>query len=171
MNKCIDINCLFKVQYGLYIVSSTLDNKLNGQIATTVMQITNCPIKFSICLSKNTLTHEMISKSKVFAASVLSQNAPMAFIGKFGFKSGRELDKYKNTKFEQNITGCPLTLDYSLAVLEGKVSQTLDLNTHTIFVGDLLSAKRIATGTAMTYEYYYTVIKGKSPENAPTYVK
>ena len=165
----IDINALFKIQYGMYIVSSKLGAKLNGQIATTVMQVTHEPIQISVCLSKNTLTHEMIQTSRVFGISVLSQTTPMTFIGKFGYKCGRNFDKCTGVCCEQNITGCPLILDNSLVVLESKVSKTLDVGTHTIFVGNLLYAKQIQDGTAMSYEYYHTVLKGKAPANAPTY--
>ncbi len=167
----IDEVALFKIQYGLYVVTSKADDKLNGQIATTVMQVTDTPIKVMVGLSKNTLTHDMVQDSNAFGVSVLAQDAPMTFIGKFGYKSGRKSDKFSDTNFEENITGVPLVLDHAVMVLEANVIQTLDIETHTLFVGELQSNRMVQGGEAMTYEYYHTVLRGKSPENAPTYIK
>ncbi len=167
----IDTDTLFKIQYGMYIVTSKLNDKLNGQIATTVMQVSNDPIQLSVCLSNQTYTHEMVQQSKVFGVSILNQNTPMTFIGKFGYKSGRNTDKCAEVDYEQNLTGAPLIVNHALVVLECNVVKKLNLDTHTIFVGNLLSAKKIQDGIAMTYEYYHTELKGKAPETAPTYVK
>jgi len=172
MNELVDENALFKVQYGLYIVTAADGKKLNGQIATTVMQVTYDPVvKISVCLSKNTLTHEMIAKTKKLGVTVLEQATPMDFIGKFGFKSGREVEKFTDVKFEKGVTKVPLVLDHGLVIMEGEVEKSFDIGSHTIFVAELKSCRAIAKGPAMTYEYYYTVMRGRSPENAPTYIK
>jgi ferric-chelate reductase [NAD(P)H] len=162
---------LFKLTYGMYVVTAELNGKLNGQIATTVMQVTNDPIKISVCLSKTTLTHEMVLATKNFGVSILSQETPMTFIGHFGFRCGRDCDKCAGINFIQKITKCPLITDYSLAAFEVSVETMLDIGTHTIFVGPLLSTTDIQDGIPLTYDYYHRVIKGKSPANAPTYVK
>lgn len=171
MTYAIDENALFKIQYGMYLVSSKTDDKQNAQIATTVMQITNTPNKFVVGLSNTTLTHSLVKESGVFGVTVLEQNTPMTFIGRFGFKSGRDIDKLEGIDYETNQTGVPLILDHGLMVLEAKVIQTLDVGTHTLFVGELVSNRSVKEGAAMTYEYYHSVIRGKSPENAPTHVK
>jgi flavin reductase (DIM6/NTAB) family NADH-FMN oxidoreductase RutF len=171
MQQQIDAQALFKIQYGMYIITSKLGDKLNGQIATTLTQVTSDPIQIAVTLSKKTLTHEIIMHSKVFGASVLSQDAPMAFIGRFGYRCGRDFAKCDGISYEQNITGVPMVLEHALVVLEAQVTNAVDVGTHTIFIGNLLSNKKIKDDTAMTYEYYHTVIKGKSPENAPTYIK
>ncbi len=167
----IDEFALFKIQYGLYIVTSKVDSKLNGQIATTVMQVTDTPIKIMVGLSKNTLTHSMVKESGVFGVTELTQDTPMTFIGEFGYKSGRDVDKFVDTNYEQNMTGVPLVLDNAVMVLEAKVIQSLDIKTHTLFVGELQSNRMVQNGEAMTYEYYHTVLRGISPENAPTHIK
>ncbi|MCK4870995.1 MAG: flavin reductase [Gammaproteobacteria bacterium] len=167
----MDEQALFKIQYGMYIVSSKNEEAINGQIATTVMQVTNDPIKIAICLSKNTYTHEMVKQSQVFGVSVLAQDTPMTFIGRFGFKSGREFEKCKDISYETNITGVPLFLEHTVMILEAKVLSSMDIGTHTIYVGELLSSKQLNNNKAMTYEYYHTVFRGKSPENAPTHIK
>jgi len=170
MALTIDQTCLHKIQYGMYVISTKFDNKLNGQIATTLFQVTNSPIKIAICLSKKTFTHELILKSNIFSASILEQETPMKFIGSFGFRCGKDCDKFCNINFATDLTGCPLILDHSLVIMESEVIQQLDVGTHTLFIGVVKSAKKIKDGIAMTYEYYHNVIKGKSPENAPTYI-
>jgi|SRR3989339_913214 len=165
----IDLDSLFKIQYGMYIVTSRDGNKLNGQIATTVMQVTCDPIKIMTCLSRNTLTHEMVVKSKIFGISVLNENTPMKFIGHFGYRSGRDFNKFENIAYEMGPTGAPLVTENVITVLDAKVIDIFDVKTHTIFIGQVESSKNLKEGVAMTYEFYHTDLKGKSPENAPTY--
>ena len=153
----------------MYIVTSKKADKINGQTATVVSQVANAPIQIMLCISKKTLTHEFIKDSGLVGVSVLTQTAPMKVIGHFGFRSGRDFDKFAEIDFKTWKTGCPLVFDNALAVMEGKVIMQKALKTHTIFVANLISAKNIRKGTAMTYEYYQTVLKGKASENAPTY--
>ncbi len=86
----MNIKALFKLGYGVYIVTSKKDNRINGQIANTVFQVTSDPPTIAVSINKNNLTHELIKASKVFAASVLCEETPLTFIGRFGFKSGRD---------------------------------------------------------------------------------
>lgn len=165
----IDFTALQKIQYGVYVITTKSGGKCNGQIATTVFQITTQPVKIALCLSKDTYTHDLITKSKVLGISVLAQNTPMKFIGKFGFQSGRSCDKFKDVEFKTGPLGCPLVTTNSLAILEGEIIQTLDVDTHTLFVAKIKLSECIKNGEVLTYEYYHNVIKGKSPKNAPTY--
>lgn len=167
----IDATSLHKIQYGVYVITTAFAGKINGQIATTLFQVTNTPIKVALCLSNNTYTYELLKQSGVFAASILDQSTPMKFIGNFGFRCGRDFDKFCDVKYREGLTGCPLVTEHTLVTLEASVIQTLDVGTHTLFVGELKSAEKINEGVALTYEYYHTVVKGKSPENAPTYIK
>ena len=169
-NNSIDCAALLKLQYGVYIVTTKAGEKCNGQIATTVFQVTANPAKIAVCLSKNTYTHELMLQSKVVGVSILEQNTSLKFIGQFGFKCGRNCDKFSAVEHKIGALGCPLVITDSLVVIEGEVLQTLDIGTHTLFVAEVKSAEKIKDGIALTYEYYHNVIKGKSPENAPTYV-
>ncbi len=157
------------LSYGLYIVTSIADDRFNGQIVNTVLQVTAEPPRVAVIINKNNLTHEFISKSKVFGASVLDTSTPMTFIGLFGFKSGRNVDKLSQTKFIQGATGAPLVTEHSLGVLEARVFDEVDVGTHTLFVGDVVSGEMLRTGEPLTYLYYHKHLKGKSPKNAPTY--
>lgn len=165
----IDLNVLYKIQYGLYIITTQSCEKCSGQIATTVFQVTPDPIKIALCLCKSTYTHELINQSKIFGISILQQETPQRFIGQFGFRCGRNYDKFSGVEVKTGELGSPLVLTNSLAIMEASLLQTLDIGTHTLFVGEVKSAEKIKDGTALTYEYYHNVIKGKSPENAPTY--
>lgn len=165
-----DLESLYKIQYGMYIITTTFRDVLNGQIVTDVFQVSSNPIRFAVCVSKDTYTHELICKSRVVGVSVLSELAPTQFIGNFGYRCGRVRDKFCEVSYRTKTNGCPLVTDYALVIMEGVVWQTLDIGTHTLFVVDLQSVERVSDGVAMTYEYYHKVRKGKSTANAPTFV-
>ena len=86
---------LHKISYGLYIICSKKDKKINGQIANAVFQVTSDPPTVAVSINKKNLTHEFIESSKVFTMSILCEKAPMTYIGTFGYKSGRDIDKFK----------------------------------------------------------------------------
>jgi len=165
----MDPTTLHKISYGLYVVCSTNGQKNNGQIANALIQITSKPQTIAISINKQNLTHEYIKKSKLFTLSILSEETPLKFIGKFGFKSGRDLDKFTNTKVTMSKTNVPIVLDYSLAYIEAKTINSLDVGTHTIFIGNVTDADNLSKGKPMTYEYYHKVKGGYSPKTAPTY--
>lgn len=164
---------LYKISYGLYVVTSKKGKKLNGQIANTAIQVTSDPVQVAVVINKNNLTHEFIKNSKVFAVSVLSKITPMTFIGQFGFKSGKDTaNKFENVEYKIGKTGAPIVLDNSIAYLEAELVNSLDVGTHTIFVGKVVDAEVIDDNEEpMTYAYYHEVKKGKSPKNAPTYME
>jgi rubredoxin len=117
------------------------------------------------------LTHEFIKESKVFTASVLCQDTPLSFIGRFGFKSGRDIDKFEGINYRIGETKAPVVIDNAVAYLEAKVTQEVDVGTHTIFIGELVDADVIAEKACMTYDYYHKVKRGTTPKAAPSYVE
>jgi len=165
----MDNSAFFKMSYGLYIVSAVSDNRMNGQIANTVFQVTSTPPTLGVSINKQNLTHEIIQEGKVFSVSVLSQSAPMEFIGRFGFKSGRDLDKFDGVKYKKGLTGAPIVLDYTVAAIEAKVLCSFDCGTHTIFLGQVADCGVLSDEEPMTYAYYHAVKGGKAPKTAPTY--
>ena len=167
----MDTNVLHNIGYGMYVVSSNKGNLLNGQIANTLFQITNEPITVAISINKKNLTHEYIETSKRFSASILEQETPLSVIGKFGFKSGRTEDKFKDTKFIKLVSGCPVVIENTLCYMEAKVINQFDCGTHTLFLGEMTDSKVLNTGKPMTYDYYHQVKRGTTPETAPTFVK
>ena len=162
---------LYKISYGLYVVSSKKDGKFNGQIANTVFQITAEPPVIAVSINKKNLTHEFIQKSKVFTVSILSKETPMRFIGHFGFKSGRELDKFKDLNYKVGISGAPFILENTIGYIEAGLIGDNDVGTHTIFIGKVIDAQILKDDEPMTYAYYHEVKQGTSPSSAPTYIK
>ncbi|MCX5786619.1 MAG: flavin reductase family protein [Elusimicrobia bacterium] len=159
---------LSKLSYGLYIVSSREGEKFNGQIVNSVFQVTAEPPKVAVSLHKNNLTHSYVEKSRVFSVSVLDQNAPMTCIGLFGFKCGREIDKF--AKISHKVSdGCPMVTENALSVFACKVVSSLDIGTHTLFIGEVYDAETLKDGTPLTYDYYRNAKKGKTQKNATTY--
>lgn len=167
----MDLKTLHKITYGLYLVTSKNGEKINGQIANTVFQVTSDPPRISVTINKKNLTHEFIEKNRVFAVSILSKETPLKFIGNFGFKSGRDIDKFKNIPYEIGKTGSPIVRENSLGFIEARVLKDMDAGTHTIFVGDVVDCERFKEGEPMTYAYYHEIKGGKSPKTAPTYIK
>ena len=165
------MKALREISYGLYIVSSIKGNKLNGQIANTVFQVTAEPPAIAVSINKQNLTHEFIQESKVFTVSILLKDTPMKFIGGFGFKSGRELDKFKNVNYKVGVTGAPIILENIMGYLETEVIDSLDVGTHTLFIGKVVEGEILKKGEPMTYAYYHKIKHGKVPKTAPTYIK
>jgi flavin reductase (DIM6/NTAB) family NADH-FMN oxidoreductase RutF/rubredoxin len=164
-------NTLHKLSYGIYIVTSIKDQHINGQIANTAFQITSEPATVAISINKKNLTWEYIQNSRVFALSVVSQDAPLSFIGQFGFKSGRDTEKLAGIKYKMGRTLSPLVLDNTTAFLEAKVTGELDVGTHTLFVGEIVDGEVLNEKPCMTYEYYYKIKRGTTPKTAPSYVE
>ena len=162
MNAELDRRALRDLSYGLYIVTSSDGEKLNGQIVNTVIQVTSDPPRVAVIINKKNLTHDLITKSKVFGVSVLDQSAPMTFFGPFGFRSGRDIDKLEKVTFKEGVTGCPLITQHALSLIEARVFDQIDLGTHTIFIGDAVNSEVLKQGRPLTYHYYHEELKGKS---------
>jgi ferric-chelate reductase [NAD(P)H] len=167
----MNIKALHKLGYGVYVVTSKKDDRCNGQIANTVFQVTSEPPAIAVSINKNNLTHEFIKESRVFSASVLCEDTPLTFIGRFGFKSGRDTDKFDGINYEIGETGAPLVLDNAVSYLEARVTMEMDVGTHTIFVGEVVNAEAISDEVCMTYEYYQQIKGGKTPKAAATYIE
>ena len=165
----MDRAALSSITSGVYIVSSVKDGKFNGQIINSLFRVTANPLTVAVSINKENLTYEYIKASSVFSVSLLAMSAPMTFIGAFGFKSGRDIDKFSQIGYKTGTTGAPIVFDHSVAWLECKVTQELDCGTHVIFIGEIAAFDKVADGPALTYDYYSNVMKGKSSKNAPTY--
>jgi len=165
----LDKKAFFKLSYGLYILSTCWQDKQNGCVINTAVQVTSSPACISVAVSKDNYTNELIKNSKVFVVTALSKNADMKLISEFGFKSGRDVDKFKS--FNTNITenGIKYVTDDIVSVFNCKVINSVDMGTHTIFVGEVTDAKILRDEEALTYEYYHKVKKGTTPKNAPSY--
>lgn len=167
----MDLTALFKLSYGVYVVSTFKGEHLNGQISNTVFQINSDPPTIEIVINKLNLTHEYLRFSKRFGVTVLNTEAPMTYIGRFGFKSGRDINKFEGINYKVSANGVPFPQDYAVAFLECEIINEVDANTHTIFIGRLVDSEVVGDGVPMTYAYYHKEKKGKEPATAPTFVK
>jgi len=167
----MDTKALHQISYGLYVIGARKGDRLNAQIANTVIQVCSEPVTIAVCINKNNLTHDFIRESRAFSVSILAQDTPLNFFGNLGFKSGRETDKLRDIKYKMGETGAPIVLDNALAYLEAKVISEADTRTHTIFIGEVVEAQVLREGEPMTYAYYHQVKRGTTPKIAPSYVE
>ena len=163
---------LRSISYGMYIVSTEFDGKLNGQVANVCSQLTSDSLKFGICLNKKNLTCEMLRKSKKFSLSVLADDTPLPFIGKFGFRTGRDINKFADTKhFISEKTNIPVVTEHCISYLEGKVEKEIEIDSHIFFIAGIVNADILSAAKSLTYAYYHNIKGGKTAKNAPTYIK
>ena len=167
----MDNNALFKLSYGLYVLTARQDGKDNGCIVNTVMQITDDPKRIVVGVNKQNLTHDMILATGEFNVSVLSQEATFWFFEHYGFQSGRDVDKFANIPDTRTENGLRYVAACTNAVLSGKVISTVDCGTHTLFVADVTEAKLLSEEPSMTYQYYFDHVKPKpQPAKAESWV-
>ena len=153
--------------YGLYLVSSYDEVHKNALVVNTAIQVTADPAQIAVCINKNSFTREILLKSGKFAVMLLEEQAPLVFIGRFGFRSGRNYNKFEDLEFSVGKNGCPLILQHTLSAVEASVLHTVDLPTHTLFIGQVTDTQVFnPTGKPLTYEYYHNVLKGKTPLGA-----
>jgi flavin reductase (DIM6/NTAB) family NADH-FMN oxidoreductase RutF/rubredoxin len=167
----MNLKTLHKISYGLYVICSYDEDKKNGQIANAIFQVTSEPPTVAISINKQNLTHEYIDKSNKFSISILSDETPLKYIGNFGFKSGRDIDKLEGVNYKCEKTKCPIVLEYSIGFIECNVIKKIDVGTHTIFIANVINADILTDNNPMTYEFYHKVKGGFSPKTAPTYYK
>lgn len=167
----MNIETYFKLSYGLYIVSSHYDGKFNGHINNTVFQVTAEPAKLAVCSNKNNLTTDYILKSKCLTISIIQEEVDLEYIGHFGFKSGRDFNKFEKINYKLSDLGCPVVLDKTIGYFDCELESTFDLGTHILFIVSIKDAQLFDNEKSpLTYSYYRNVIKGVSPKNAPTYI-
>ncbi len=169
MSVDIDRKAFRDLSYGIYVVSSHHEGKLNAQIVNTVVQVTSEPPRVAVIINRDNLTYEYISKNNVFGISILDQSAPIKFFGPFGFRSGRDVDKLVGVQYKTGVTGCPLVTDYALSVFEVEVFEKIGLGTHGVFIGDVVHSEVLKPGTPLTYQYYQKELKGKPSPASPSF--
>lgn len=166
----MDLNVLKKISYGMYIVSTSFNNKKIGCIVNTVNQITSSNPILSISINKNNYTNKIIKKTKRIAISILSVNTNKEVINKFGFYSSENTEKFDEIKYEI-VDNIPIVMENICGFIIGNVIDIIDCDTHDIFLVKVEKANLMNEEIPMTYEYYQNNLKGISPKNAPTYVE
>ncbi len=167
----IEPEAFLKMTYGLFVVCSRKDKRVNGYISNSVFQVTAEPPQFAIACNKDNLTNDFIADSRIFTVSVLKKDANPKIIGTFGFSSGKKKDKFGEFLFGTSPSGVPYLKEDTVAWFECRVGQQLDAGTHMIYVGEVTGGELIDEFLEpLTYSYYRDVKKGLAPKNAPTYI-
>ncbi|MBQ2981623.1 MAG: flavin reductase [Lachnospiraceae bacterium] len=149
-----------KISYGLYVLTATEDEKLNGCIVNTLTQVTSTPNKVSVTVNKANYTHDMIKRTGKFTASIISEDADFSLFKHFGFQSGRDVDKFADfNDYEVNEDGLAFITKGANSYISAKVTDMVDVGTHTIFIGDVTEMKVISDYPSVTYDYYHKNIK------------
>jgi flavin reductase (DIM6/NTAB) family NADH-FMN oxidoreductase RutF len=156
---------MFQLTYGLFVLTAKDGQKENGCIVNTVQQVTTTPNRISVAVNKNNYTHDMIAKTGQFNVSILSEEVPFELFKHFGFQSGRDVDKFANLEgFAYSENQIPYICKYANAYLSGKVVQTVDLGTHTLFIADVTDGDVLSNVPSVTYAYYHKNIKPQPQE-------
>ncbi len=157
----MDSKAMFQISYGLYVAASKFDKKMNGCIVNTVMQVTSNPLQIAAAVNKENLTCELIQKSNMLSLSVLSETAPFSLFQHFGFQSGRETDKFVDYPFQMTEQELPYLTEHATAFIDCKVTNTVDLGTHMLFICSVNDCEVLSAEKAMTYSYYHENVKPK----------
>ena len=164
----MDKKAMYKLSYGLFVLTAKDEEKDNGCIINTAIQVSSMPNQLSICVNKANLTHDMIVKTGKFTVSVISQDAGFDLFKHFGFQSGKDVDKFKNfEKCKRGENSIYYITEGTNAYISVNVSKTEDLGSHTMFIGEITDMEVLSETPSVTYDYYLKNIKPQ-PENVGT---
>nr|WP_294672544.1 flavin reductase [uncultured Ruminococcus sp.] len=164
----MDKKAMYKLSYGLFVLTAKDEEKDNGCIINTAIQASSMPNQLSICVNKANLTHDMIVKTGKFTVSVISQDAGFDLFKHFGFQSGKDVDKFKNfEKCKRGENSIYYITEGTNAYISVNVSKTEDLGSHTMFIGEITDMEVLSETPSVTYDYYLKNIKPQ-PENVGT---
>ena len=156
-----DLTALFKIGYGLYVITSNDGKRDNGFICNTVSQVTSNPNRVAVCINKQNYSHHVIQKTGKMNVNCLSVDAPFSVFKTFGFQSGRNVDKFKDIKPLHSDNGLAFLPKYINAFMSLEVEQYIDLGSHGMFICSVTEARVISDRETMTYSYYQSNVKPK----------
>ena len=156
-----DLNALFNIGYGLYVVTSNDGKKDNGLIVNTVTQVTNNPNRIAVTINKENYSHHVINQTGIMNINCLSVDAPFSVFEKFGFVSGRNTDKFAGDSVVRSDNGLVFLSKYVNSFMSLKVEQYVDLGTHGMFICSITESRVLNNMETMTYSYYHQNVKPK----------
>lgn len=163
----MDAKAMYKLTYGLFVVTASCDGKQNGCIVNTAQQVTSQPNRISVAINKANYTHDMIMETRKFNVSILSQTANFDLFKRFGFQSGRDVDKFAGfTGYKKALNDINYITEGTNAYISAWVEQTVDLGTHTLFIAAVTNMETLNDVPSVTYDYYQRNIKPQ-PAAAP----
>ncbi len=158
-------NAMFKIGYGLYVITANVNGNDNGCIVNTVIQVTTNPNRISVTVNKDNKTHDMIMDSGKFNVSMLSVKASFDMFKHFGFQSGKTVNKFADfSDFERSANNIPYITKGTCAYLSATVYSCVDLGTHTMFIANVVDGDVLSDDESVTYSYYHANIKPKPQE-------
>ncbi len=157
----IDNKTLYNIGYGLYVITTHDGVKHNGMICNTVIQLTSTPLVVGVTINKSNYTCDIIQSNGVMNVNLLTESAPFSLFEKYGFASGRDVNKFENTVYTLSENGLAVLNEYINSYMSLKVKQSIDLGTHVMFVCDVTEAEVITNEPSMTYAYYHKNVKPK----------
>lgn len=160
----IEKTALFKLSYGLFVLTAKDGEKDNGCIINTMQQLADNPLRISVTVNKNNFTHDMIKKTGVFNVSVLTESVPFSVFQHYGFQSGRDTDKILDNGMPRSENGIVYLSSYTNAFFSGRVVEEIDCGSHTLFIAEVTEAQTLSNEKSVTYQYYFDNIKPKPQE-------
>lgn len=157
----MDKKALYQLSYGVFMLASKAGDKVNGCITNTCMQVANSPTRVAISVLNTNYTCDLIKESGIFALSLLDDTCTYETIKHFGFQSGRNVDKMEGITFPKDLNGIPYLGWQTCAVISCKVVESMDLGSHTMFIGEVLDAKLLSENAPLTYADYQNRVKPK----------
>lgn len=162
----MDLNALFNIGYGLYVVTSNDGNKDNGLIVNTVTQVTNTPNRIAVTINKENYSHDIIKDTGIMNVNCLTTEAPFSVFENFGFRSGKTENKFDGVDFTRSENGLAVLGKYINSYISLKAEQYIDFGTHGMFICTIEDAKTISSAPTMTYSYYHSDVKPKPQATA-----
>jgi len=156
-----DLSALFNIGYGLYVITSSDGKKDNGLIVNTVTQVTNTPNRIAVTINKENYSHHIIKQTGKMNINCLTVDAPFAVFEAFGFRSGRNVNKFENCEPLRSDNGLVFLPRYINSFMSLKVEQYVDLDTHGMFICSITEARVLSDRETMTYTYYQDNVKPK----------
>ena len=168
----MDASALFKFSSGLYVVSADpgAGERAAACLVNTGLQVTSAPLQVSVTVNKENFTCGAVERAGHFSLAVVDESADMLFVGRFGFRTSADFDKYDGIASAVAATGDPYPAEHVCSYVACNVVQTVDVGTHLTFVGEVVDAGNLSGVPPMTYAYYHTTLKGKTPPKASSYV-
>ena len=157
----MDKKALYSLSYGVFMLSTKYQDKINGCITNTCIQVANNPTRVAVSVLNNNYTCELMKKSGVFALSLLDESCTFETIKHFGFQSGRDVDKFENISFLVDENSVPYLGWQTCAMLSCKIVSSQDLGSHTMFIAEVVDGKVLSENNPLTYAYYQSNIKPK----------
>ena len=160
----IDNKALFNIEYGLYVVTTLDEDKDNGMISNSACQVSVSPDTIAITLHKSTYTHDIIKKTGILNLCPIEQTAPFSLFENFGFKSGREHNKFESYSFNRSSNGLAVLDKFINSYISLQVVSYFDMNSHGMFICKIVEAKTLSTTKTMTYSYYHENVKNNKQD-------